>query len=115
MRSTEECGKAGVYGLRYMARGTLQKKYFHRFVRNEMLRKEYLNQTFQVLPEIVDDYNSIVHDEDFEKAQKNILLQQGNEWTGLYLDYKQLFDGSNKIILIKSYSFNWVILCLKSI
>ena len=63
-----------------------------------MLRKEYLNQTFQVLPEIVDDYNGIVHDEDFEKAQKKILLQQGNEWTGLYLDYKQLFDGSYKII-----------------
>ena len=97
LRSTEECGKAGAYGLRYMARGSLKKKYFHRFVRNEMLRREYLNQTFQVLPEIVDDYNRIVHDADFENIQRDILSSQGHENTSKIENYKQFFDGSNKI------------------
>ena len=81
LRSSEACGKAGVYGLRYLSRGKLEKKLFHNFIRNEMLRKEYLNQTFQVLPEIQDDYRTIVHDEDFEAAQHKMFTLQGIEWT----------------------------------
>ena len=79
MRSIEACGKAGVFGLRYLSRGKLEKKYFYRFVRNEMLRREYLNQTFLVLPEIQVDYNKIVHDADFEKAQMEIFSLKGED------------------------------------
>ena len=97
LRSTEECGKAGAYGLRYMARGSLHKKYFHRFVRNEMLRREYLNQTFQVLPEVADDYNRIVHDEEFEIAQHDILSSQGNEFTKEFKNPEPIIGDGNKM------------------
>ena len=81
LRSIEACGKAGVFGLRYLSQGKLEKKYFYRFVRNEMLRREYLNQTFLVLPEIQVDYNKIVHDADFEKAQMEIFSLKGEDLT----------------------------------
>ena len=79
LRSIEACGKAGVFGLRYLSQGKLEKKYFYRFVRNEMLRREYLNQTFLVLPEMQVDYNKIVHDADFEKAQMEIFSLKGED------------------------------------
>ena len=81
LRSIEACGKAGVFGLRYLSQGKLEKKYFYRFVRNEMLRREYLNQTFLVLPEMQVDYNKIVHDADFEKAQMEIFSLKGEDLT----------------------------------
>ena len=62
-----------------------------------MLRREYLNQTFQVLPEIVDDYKRIVHDTDFENVQRDILSSQGHEYTGEIEIHKQVVDGGNKM------------------
>ena len=44
-----------------------------------MLRREYLNQTFLVLPEMQVDYNEIVHDADFEKAQMEIFSLKGED------------------------------------
>ena len=79
LRSTEACGRAGVIGLRYLSRGSLAKRYFYRFVRSEMLRREYLNQTFQILPELNSDYNETVHDEAFEASQRQIFSLQGSE------------------------------------
>ena len=81
LRSIEACGRAGVFGLRYLSRGSLEKRYFYRFVRSEMLRREYLNQTFQVLPELFGDYNDIVHDAGFEESQRQIFSLQGSELT----------------------------------
>ena len=81
LRSTEACGRAGVIGLRYLSRGSLAKRYFYRFVRSEMLRREYLNQTFQILPELNSDYNETVHDEAFEASQRQIFSLQGSELT----------------------------------
>ena len=46
-----------------------------------MLRREYLNQTFLVLPEMQVDYNEIVHDADFEKAQLEIFSLKGEDLT----------------------------------
>ena len=46
-----------------------------------MSRREYLNQTFQVLPELISDYNDLVHDEAFEESQKQIFSLQGSELT----------------------------------
>ena len=46
-----------------------------------MLRREYLNQTFLVLPEMQVDYNKIVHDADFEKAQMEIFSLKGEDLT----------------------------------
>ena len=89
LRSTEASGKAGVYGLRYLSQGTLEKKYFHKFVRNEMLRREYLNQTFQVLPELKDWYNKIVRNKGFEQAQRKMFSLEGKQLKvgDIYSDY----------------------------
>ena len=64
-----------------------------------MLRREYLNQTFQVLPELLSDYNDLVHDEAFEKSQTQIFSLQGSELT----DDDNLDDSNNwgiKIIIM---------------
>ena len=66
-----------------------------------MLRREYLNQTFQVLPELVGDYNDIVHDEGFEEAQRQIFSLQGSELTE---DDKLLVNDYNgKIFLLIAF------------
>ena len=46
-----------------------------------MLRREYLNQTFQILPDLNSDYNDTVHDEAFESSQRQIFSLQGSELT----------------------------------
>ena len=46
-----------------------------------MLRREYLNQTFQILPDLFSDYNEFVHDDAFEASQRQIFSLQGSELT----------------------------------
>ena len=62
-----------------------------------MLRREYLNQTFQILPELNSDYNETVHDEAFEASQRQIFSLQGSELT----DDKNLEENefSSKLLL----------------
>ena len=74
LRSIEACGKTGVYGLRYLSQGYLQKEYYHELVRYEMLRKEYLNQTFNFLPHL---RKQLERGDVFEVGQKQLLLLQG--------------------------------------
>ena len=70
LRSIEACGKSGIYGLRYLSQGHLKREYFHEFVKFDMLRREYLNQTFNFLPELEKEYEDNALNLDFEKAQK---------------------------------------------
>lgn len=44
----------------------------HDFIRFEMLRKEYLNQTFNFLPEVQDKYDKLAQNDPFENAQRQI-------------------------------------------
>ena len=48
----EFTGKSGIYGIRYLSQGFIERQHHHDFVRFEMLRKEYLNQTFNFMPEL---------------------------------------------------------------
>ena len=71
-----------------------------------MLRREYLNQTFLVLPEIQVDYNKIVHDADFEKAQMEIFSLKGEDLTdtdddnGEYLNKNGIKKGKTMGIVL---------------
>ena len=57
LRSVEFSGKSGIYGLRYLTQdGYLEREYMHEFIRFEMLRREYLNQTFNFMPAIKEEY-----------------------------------------------------------
>jgi hypothetical protein len=44
LRAVEFTGKSGIYGIRYLSQGHIERRYFYDFVRYEMLRKDYLNQ-----------------------------------------------------------------------
>ena len=66
--------KFSIYGYRYLAQGFLERKYMHDFIRYEMLRKEYLNQTFNFMPGIQEEYDRSTGDLFYEAAQ--VLITQ---------------------------------------
>ena len=44
-----------------------------------MKRNEYLNQTFNFLPEIVKEYDDVAKNDDFEFTQRQIIQYQGKD------------------------------------
>lgn len=69
LRSVEFSGKSGIYGLRYLTQdGYLEREYMHEFIRFEMLRREYLNQTFNFMPAIKEEYTMMTENIFFEKS-----------------------------------------------
>jgi len=86
-RSVEFSGKSGIFGIRYLSAGTLTRRQHHSFVRYETLRKEYLNQTFNFMPELQKLYDENSRGQNYEEAQRQITEKE---------DYSQLgFDKSN--------------------
>lgn len=86
-RSVEFSGKSGIFGIRYLSSGRLTRKMHHNFVRYEMLRKEYLNQTFNFMSELQDIYDKHARGQNYEEAQRQITARE---------DYAQLgFDAVN--------------------
>ena len=55
LRTVEFSGRAGILGMEYMASGLNQDK-FEQFLEFDILRREYLNQTFNFLPYIQTSY-----------------------------------------------------------
>lgn len=52
LRSVEFSGKSGIYALRYLSQGYIEREHHHDFIRYEMLRKEYLSQTFNFMQDV---------------------------------------------------------------
>ncbi len=69
LRSVEFSGKSGIYALRYFSRGSIERAHHHDFIRFEMLRKEYLNQTFNFLPALRVEYDKAAKNQYYEYAQ----------------------------------------------
>ena len=77
LRSVEFSGKSGIYGMRYLTQGgILEREYMHEFIRFEMLRREYLNQTFNFMPAIKDEYFMMTEDVFFDRAQDLIVKKE---------------------------------------
>ena len=77
LRSVEFSGKSGIYGMRYLTQGgALEREYMHEFIRFEMLRREYLNQTFNFMPAIKDEYFMLTEDVFFDRAQDLIVRKE---------------------------------------
>ena len=77
LRSVEFSGKSGIYGLRYLTQdGYLEREYMHEFIRFEMLRREYLNQTFNFMPAIKEEYIMMTENIFFENAQELITQKE---------------------------------------
>jgi hypothetical protein len=86
-RSVEFSGKSGIFGIRFLSSGDLKRKWHHSFIRYEMLRKEYLNQTFNFMPDLQEMYDKRSRGQNYEEAQRQITQKE---------DYSQLgFDKSN--------------------
>lgn len=69
LRSVEFGGKSSIYGMRYLAQGFLEREHMHDFIRFEMLRREYLNQTFNFMPGVQEDYDTATKTMFYERAQ----------------------------------------------
>lgn len=69
LRSVEFSGKSSIFGLRYLAMGSVEREYMHDFIRFEMLRREYLNQTFNFMPLVQEEYDKVTSTMFFDKAQ----------------------------------------------
>ena len=89
----EFTGKSGIYGLRYLSDGGFEKiKHYHDFIKFEMLRKEYLNQTFNFMPELKVQYMNKTRSTYYEVAQeiinnKDVYARAPNDTLRASVDY----------------------------
>ena len=90
LRSVEFGGKSSIYGYRYLAQGFLERHYMHDFIRYEMLRKEYLNQTFNFVPGLQQEYDQLTGELFYESAQILITEKESYAREGLSM---YLFNG----------------------
>ena len=69
LRTVEFSGRAGILGMEYVATGLNPEK-FEQFLEFDVLRREYLEQTFNFLPHIKKDY------EEYTKTERTFDLDQ---------------------------------------
>nr|XP_040564426.1 LOW QUALITY PROTEIN: atrial natriuretic peptide receptor 2-like [Lepeophtheirus salmonis] len=71
--------KRGVYGLRYFTTGNLDRVHYHSLIKNEMLRNEYLNQTFNFIPSLRKEYENNIRSKTLEDIYHGILEKNASE------------------------------------
>ena len=74
-----------------MSSGTLTRRQHHNFVRYESLRKEYLNQTFNFMPELQVIYDKNSRGQNYEDAQKQITGKEDYSQLGKYRQIRITF------------------------
>ena len=77
---------------RYLSAGTLTRRQHHSFVRYETLRKEYLNQTFNFMPELQTLYDDTSKGQNYEEAQRQITEKEDYSQLGNILE-SNMFQG----------------------
>ena len=89
LRATEYTGKAGIYGIRYLSSRLLGRVRFQEFVKSETLRREYLNQTFNFMPELEAPYGQSRFAVRFDRFQDAIIQSRYTNADGdIYSDGK---------------------------
>ena len=48
----EFSGRAGILGMEYLSSSSLSEKKYESFLQSDILRREYLNQSFNFLPSL---------------------------------------------------------------
>merc|ERR1711892_181889 len=76
LKAVEFAGKAGIIGIEYLANGLQQEKYEF-FLEYDVLRREYLNQTFNFIPGLQEEYEGFTRSNTFENTQ-NLIAEQGS-------------------------------------
>ena len=92
---------------RYLSAGTLTRRQHHSFVRYETLRKEYLNQTFNFMPELQKLYDENSRGQNYEEAQRQITEKEDYSQLGNVLEsimFQAMFCIENILVLFP-YSF----------
>ena len=75
LKAVEFAGKAGIIGIEYFSDGLLQDRYEY-FLEFDVLRREYLNQTFNFIPGLQEDYEGRTRGNTFELSQRLIAEQE---------------------------------------
>ena len=89
---------------RYLSAGTLTRRQHHSFVRYETLRKEYLNQTFNFMPELQTLYDENSKGQNYEEAQRQITEKEDYSQLGNVLE-SIMFQAMLNILVLFPYSF----------
>ena len=69
-----------------MSRNQLERKNHHKFITYEMLRKEYLNQTWNFLPGLKSKYDNQTLNPKYETYQDQILQKGSSLKTGNHFE-----------------------------
>ncbi|XP_023333523.1 uncharacterized protein LOC111705255 isoform X2 [Eurytemora carolleeae] len=72
LRSVEYAGKSMVHGMAYISTGISTQNKFQGFLEYDMLRREYLNQTFNVIPSTREEYYRLIQGNTFPAIQASI-------------------------------------------
>ena len=72
------------FNSRFLSSGDLKRKWHHSFIRYEMLRKEYLNQTFNFMPDLQELYDKRSRGQNYEEAQRQITQKEDYSQLGIY-------------------------------
>ena len=75
LRAVEFAGKAGIQGLEYLAKELTPEKY-EKFTQNDVLRREYLNQTFNFVPSLAQQYADLLEKNNFDTMQAKIVAYE---------------------------------------
>ena len=73
-----------LFNSRFLSSGDLKRKWHHSFIRYEMLRKEYLNQTFNFMPDLQEMYDKRSRGQNYEEAQRQITQKEDYSQLGIY-------------------------------
>ena len=72
LKAVEFAGKAGIIGIEYLATPGLEPEQYENFLDFNVLRREYLNQTFNFVPGLQVEYEDQLSKNLFETNQDNI-------------------------------------------
>ena len=73
LRAVEFAGKAGILGLEYFASRELSPRKFENFLKFDVLRREYLNQTLNFIPRLRNEYDALNDRNSFASSQNKII------------------------------------------
>ena len=81
LRAVELAGKAGILGLEFLSnKGKMKPDKFERFLQYDVLRRSYINQTFNFVPSLRKEYYALIKRNTFEVTQENISQRKEFEW-----------------------------------
>lgn len=92
---------------RYMSQGELERLHHLDFARFEILRKEYLNQTFNFMPEIQKKYDKSAKNSKYEEIQMQITNKESYSSKGINyrLNYVQTHTQIPSYSVVKNIQF----------